>query len=185
MKLDVTVPICVTRGLNAREHHFTRAKRVKAEREAVALALKQHPDVATVDSMLWRPLLNPTMGARVTLLRPYARTPLDTDNLSGAFKGVRDEVAGFLGVDDKSERVHWRYVQCKATNDKPPWCKKKRDTHIRIRIEIVPAADVDPMKTAVRVLRDCVTECLVGPECARALEKADALAAFDPQEMYR
>jgi hypothetical protein len=44
---------------------------------------------------------------RVTLIHFGVR--LDDDNLSRAFKAVRDEVARLMGVDDGDERVEWRY----------------------------------------------------------------------------
>lgn len=191
--LDVTVPIQVTRGLNAREHHMVRAKRVKEEREAVdkvlcSQAAKVYHELAPNDLE--------QLGARVTLLRPYARTPLDSDNLSGAFKGVRDEVASFLGVDDKSDRIHWRYVQCKAAKKKEAgysYGHREAHLHIRLRIEILPASDVDPLLTAVRVLREVVQNIADDMQCAggysdtemqAALATADALATFEPKEMY-
>ena len=83
-------------------------------------------------------------------------------------------------------------MKCKANGE---------DTHIRLRIEILPASDVDPFLTAVRVLREALADlkdeaekephhnwsllerrCLDAEE---ALATADALATFDPQEMYR
>lgn len=36
---------------------------------------------------------------------------LDEDNLRGALKTVRDTVAKWLGLDDRSSRVHWAYNQ--------------------------------------------------------------------------
>jgi hypothetical protein len=82
-------------------------------------------------------------GARVTLMRPIARIPLDTDNLSGAFKGVRDEVAAFLGVDDKSERIHWVYTQ-----------EKGKGLKSTITIEVLPVADIDPQVKQIRELKE-------------------------------
>jgi hypothetical protein len=81
------------------------------------------------------------LGARVTLMRPIARIPLDTDNLSGAFKGVRDEVAAFLGVDDRSDRIHWVYTQEKGKGLKPT-----------VTIEVLPVGDIDPQVKRVREL---------------------------------
>lgn len=37
--------------------------------------------------------------------------PLDTDNLAGAMKPLRDALAAWLGLDDGDPRVHWRYTQ--------------------------------------------------------------------------
>jgi hypothetical protein len=36
---------------------------------------------------------------------------VDSDNLAGAFKGLRDEVAEWLGLDDASPLVAWSYDQ--------------------------------------------------------------------------
>jgi hypothetical protein len=36
---------------------------------------------------------------------------LDDDNLRSAFKGIRDEVARLLGVDDGGDQVKWEYEQ--------------------------------------------------------------------------
>jgi hypothetical protein len=74
-------------------------------------------------------------------MRPIARIPLDSDNLSGAFKGVRDEVASFLGVDDRSDRIHWVYTQEKGKGLKPT-----------VTIEVMPVADIDPQVKRVREL---------------------------------
>lgn len=112
---------------NARENHFAKANRVKAQREAVGrevtLALGGDQfDVAAVsirrmsakrraeegnvgpeiDAMLERQqrLGKPWLPCTVTLTRISARG-LDDDNLQGAFKAVRDSVASALCVDDR------------------------------------------------------------------------------------
>jgi hypothetical protein len=123
-----------------REHYRVRADRVKEEREATAKALKAQPLAGEVR---WEFMAERTAfdGARVTLMRPIARIPLDTDNLTGAFKGVRDEVAAFLGVDDRSDRIHWIYTQEKGKNLKPT-----------VTIEVMPVADIDPQVKRVREL---------------------------------
>lgn len=144
---------------------MARAKRVSHERVMTFMGLRS--------GLLKDGTLDDDDGARVTLLRPYARLPLDSDNLSGAFKSVRDEVAAFLGVDDRSDRLHWRYVQCKSTKD--------LGVHVRLRIEIVPSADVDPMVLAVRVLRAALLD-PVDPWVA--IKQADELTGFSPLEMY-
>lgn len=94
----VRVPIRTSRGLNAREHWAARARRVKAERWAVGMVLN--------------PLPRPQLPCDVALVRlgPVQRF-LDDDNLQGALKAVRDEVAVWLGVDDASPLVRWHYGQ--------------------------------------------------------------------------
>lgn len=70
---------------NAHEQHWARKDRVRVEREVVARALV---GVA--------PVLRPKL-VRVTRLGVRL---MDTDNLAGAAKSVRDEIATWLGVDD-------------------------------------------------------------------------------------
>ena len=52
---------------------------------------------------------------------------LDDDNLRGAMKAVRDEIAKSLGVNDRDPAVKWLYAQ-EPTNE-----RKQRQ---RVRIEI-------------------------------------------------
>lgn len=122
-----------------REHYAVRAKRVKAERGATLAALLEHVDARLALDACAYP---DDSGARITLHRPWARVPLDSDNLSGAFKGVRDEVASFLGVDDKSDRLHWIYTQS----------KQPKGTLPTVTIEVLPVQDIDPQVKRVREL---------------------------------
>jgi hypothetical protein len=143
MKLTTTIDVTLGRGQNMREHYRVRANRVKEEREKTRKALDAVADfgdgrVMTNKLADWA---SAKAGARVTLMRPIARIPLDSDNLSGAFKGVRDEVAAFLGVDDRSDRIHWVYTQEKGKNLKPT-----------ITIEVMPVGDIDPQAKRVREL---------------------------------
>lgn len=95
----ICVPLRTVSGLNAREHWRARARRVKAERQAVA-------------AMLWANCMPPAFPCTVLLTRIAPSNGLDDDNLAGALKGVRDEVAKWLGVDDRhSEIVRYRYAQ--------------------------------------------------------------------------
>ena len=142
MKLTTTIDVQLGRGQNMREHYRVRANRVRAEREATARAL-----VPYVGSGVHLRHVNvDSLGARVTLHRPWTRVPLDSDNLSGAFKGVRDEVASFLGVDDRSERLHWIYTQS----------KQPKLTLPTVVIEVMPVADIDPQVKRVRDLEACL-----------------------------
>jgi hypothetical protein len=52
----------------------------------------------------------PPLPATVTLTRVGPRK-LDSDNLAGAFKFVRDQIAGLYGVDDGSPLYVWQYGQ--------------------------------------------------------------------------
>lgn len=114
--LEIELPIKVISEANSRGHWGGRASRFKKQRLDVRLtcnrAIKPLPDNAT---------------AIVTLTRLGKRT-LDTDNLSGAFKAIRDEIAAMMGIDDGSERIEWRYRQLYPL-----------EYGIRIKIEICPS----------------------------------------------
>ena len=91
------LPIKTVTGLNAREHFRVRAKRVRAERAAVALIVKP----------FWTPCI-----VRMVRLSPAL---CDDDNLQGAMKAVRDEIAKINGVDDgPTGPITWVYAQEKC-----------------------------------------------------------------------
>lgn len=95
--MQILVPIRTVSGLNVREHWRARSRRVKAEREATAWALTGKT--------------RPALPCAVLLVRVGPSNGLDDDNLRGASKGVRDEIAKWLGVDDRSPLVTWGYGQ--------------------------------------------------------------------------
>lgn len=111
----ILVPIRTVAGLNAREHWQQRSRRVRKEREATAWALSRHA--------------KPQVPCSVLLTRVAPSSGVDDDNLAGAMKGVRDEIAKWLGVDDRDrQRVRYRYAQCRGA--KGEW---------GVRIEWAPA----------------------------------------------
>ena len=98
----ILVPIRTAPG-NPRELWQQRSSRVKKEREAVAWLLKgkQKPDIP----------------CSVLLTRVAPSAGLDDDNLARSLKGVRDEVAAWLGVNDRRrDIVRYRYAQTRG-----PW----------------------------------------------------------------
>jgi hypothetical protein len=95
----VSIPIPLPSAANLREHWTARHRRIKSQRVAVAWVINNKP--------------RPDLPCIVTLTRISPRK-LDDDNLQGAFKGVRDEVADWLGVDDGDSRVTWLYAQRKG-----------------------------------------------------------------------
>ena len=100
--VDLWLPIRTVSELNRREHWAARARRVKAQRSAVVLALRcQRLDVASYREA---PMV------RVLLVRTGPRK-LDDDNLRGALKAVRDGVADWRGVDDGHASWDWVYGQ--------------------------------------------------------------------------
>lgn len=97
--IRIELPIRTVSESNMREHWAPKAKRAKWQRNVVALAVR--PRLA---GMLDR------VPCVVTLTRIAPRA-LDDDNLARSFKAIRDQVAQELGVDDRDERVVWRYMQ--------------------------------------------------------------------------
>lgn len=98
--LVVDVKCRVISEANWRGHWGARKKRVAVQRTAVRLALGhrlRRYDAATY---------------RVTFTRLFVRgRGLDSDNLAGAFKACRDEVAAWVGLDDGDPRYTWVYEQ--------------------------------------------------------------------------
>jgi hypothetical protein len=98
----IAIPLRLGAALNARVHWTARAKRAKTERAIVAAALRHHP--FTADKV--------PSSCTLTRIAPRA---LDDDNLAGAFKSIRDEVAAFFDVDDGPKGpIAWRYAQRKG-----------------------------------------------------------------------
>lgn len=93
----IVVPIRTAPG-NPREHFAVRAKRVRKEREAVAWCVG--------------PTQRPSVPCTVLLTRIAPSSGLDDDNLARSLKGVRDEIAKWLGVNDRERNVvRYRYAQ--------------------------------------------------------------------------
>jgi hypothetical protein len=103
--LEFTFPLRTKTGLNAREHFAVRAKRVKLERLATRAAF-----LAAMNSGARNLLIAHAEehGAQITLTRIGPRR-VDDDGVVGGCKGVRDEIADCLGLDDGDERLRWRY----------------------------------------------------------------------------
>ncbi len=98
------IPMALPSSANLRENWRARARRIKSQRAAVVLAM---PVRKLTTARNWLTLLGKVV---VTLTRISPR-PLDDDNNVGAFKGVRDQVAAQLGVDDRDKRIAWAYRQ--------------------------------------------------------------------------
>ena len=97
-----TLPLRLVNITNTREHHMARARRTKAQRAAVRAMLSK----AIRDACVELPCI-------VTLTRIAPRA-FDCDGAVAAFKGIRDEIAALLGVDDGSPMIEWQYAQRKS-----------------------------------------------------------------------
>lgn len=93
----IELPIRIESTLNKREHWAAKAKRVQSQRTAAHWMCQAHPS-------------RPALPVVVRLIR-IAPRELDTDNLAGGFKAVRDGIADWLGIDDNDPRVGWTYAQ--------------------------------------------------------------------------
>lgn len=102
----ILIPIRTVPGMNVREHWRSRHLRVKKERHAVAWML---------------PPQRPVMPLVVTMTRVAPSNGLDDDNLAGSLKAVRDQVATWLGIDDRDPRVRWVCEQRRG-----PWAVEVR-----------------------------------------------------------
>jgi hypothetical protein len=94
----IVLPLKIESTLNKREHWGARRKRAKQHRDSaywgLAASKVRLPDLPQV--------------IRLTRIAPRE---LDTDNLAGGFKSIRDGIADWLLIDDKDKRVEWRYAQ--------------------------------------------------------------------------
>ena len=111
MSFTLQIPMRLPSAANLREHWAAKHRRVKQERVTVGWLLRARP--------------RPTLPVTVTLTRIAPRA-FDDDNLRGAFKGIRDEVARWLGVDDADPRVTWAYEQRRSG---------VREYHVLITVE--------------------------------------------------
>lgn len=115
--LSFDIPLRTVSGMNAREHWRKRARRVEAERQAVRLVIVQRfgaklPDAPRTPCVITLTRIGPTNG-----LDPF-------DNLPSSLKGCVDEIASWLGVDDrKDDRVRYE-------------CKQERGPKWLVRVEI-------------------------------------------------
>jgi hypothetical protein len=98
--LSMRLPIKTVSEANQRAK-WAQIKRKKEQRAAVerALGVQRYFPAALVVTL--------------TRIAPSARG-LDGDNLQSAFKAIRDEVADWLGIDDRDPRVSWAYAQEKG-----------------------------------------------------------------------
>lgn len=96
MIVTFNLPIKVISEANCRDHWAKKMKRVKTQRSTAFWMCPKF-----------------SVPCIVTLTRIGKRT-LDSDNLAGAFKGVRDGIADRIGIDDGSPLIEWRYAQEKG-----------------------------------------------------------------------
>lgn len=95
-----TIPIRLPSLLNTRKSWRAMLSLKNKQKRATAVCIRKAQETARLPRV---PLL-------VTITRVGPRK-LDDDNLAGAAKYVRDEIARAVGVDDGSTLYTWRYEQ--------------------------------------------------------------------------
>lgn len=85
---------------NRRDHWSVQRRRAEIQREALARAI-ENADLGNH---------TPPLPLTVTWSRT-GKQSLDDDNLSRAFKSLRDALAKWLSIDDGAPCVSWRYTQ--------------------------------------------------------------------------
>lgn len=100
MSIAVHIPIKTVSEINLGHQHWAvRNRRAQTQRKAARTALE-----ATGASKMEPPL--------TVWLTRVGKRKLDSDNLQGALKHIRDGVADWLGIDDgRDDLVRWEYVQ--------------------------------------------------------------------------
>lgn len=96
-RVKVFIPgLTVKSELNAREHWVRVHRRKREQRDAVTAELRLRGGYAPRGALATAPLL------RVRMVRVYdgRGRQMDSDNLDGAFKAIRDAIALWLGRDD-------------------------------------------------------------------------------------
>jgi hypothetical protein len=98
---SVLLPIRLVSEANAHEHWRSRQRRAKAQRGTAAAVMRSLAPIP------------PAPPLRVTITR-IAPRQLDSDNLAGSGKHLRDGIADWLGIKDNHPGVEWCYAQEKG-----------------------------------------------------------------------
>ena len=101
MRVTFLVRVATVSEANAHEHYRVRVERAKKQRTTAALSAR-----ASV-------VRSPVLPLRIHMVRIAPRS-LDSDNLAGSQKHVRDGLADWLGIKDNDPRVEWTYGQEKG-----------------------------------------------------------------------
>lgn len=154
-RISFEVPVKTASTSNLREHWAAKHKRTDAQKAATRRRCPQ-----------WTAA--PMLYVRLTRVAPRA---LDDDNLRGALKSVRDAIASWLRVDDRSPLVGWLYEQQKGPT---PLVRVEVDARpLGVESELGPRAGV--LKTDwLEAMKDLQAESerLMGPSPRYAVTPA-------------
>lgn len=108
--VTITIPIkTVSEANRSRDPWYVKQKRVRQQRLITMMTLK--PALKQLQLLPLDRSKIEQICVQFTRLSPGI---LDDDNLSSAFKAIRDEVAKQLGIDDGSPIYKWAYGQQKV-----------------------------------------------------------------------
>lgn len=104
--ISVIVPVAVVSEANQREHWAVKVKRKQKQQFATVcvLAGRRPKPVGPLTITLTRRMGKDGLGRKNVKL-------MDSDNLAGAFKHIRDALAKWLGRDDGDPSLTWLYRQ--------------------------------------------------------------------------
>lgn len=108
--ISMTIPLRTVSEANAHTHWRERQKRAKGQRDAAGLFVLSEWQRRYGRRLAGLLAVNGIGALAVTLTRIAPRA-LDSDNLAGSQKHVRDGVADALGINDRDPRVTWLYAQ--------------------------------------------------------------------------
>jgi hypothetical protein len=97
----IELPLKTVAGLNARESWQKRAARVRNERAVAKLFTASY----------LRKHFGDIRASWIVTMTRLSPGTLDSDNLVGSQKHVRDGIADALGLPDNDPRIEWRYAQ--------------------------------------------------------------------------
>ena len=99
VRAELLMPLKIVSEANCRDHWRVKARRVKHHRKTAAQWLD------------WNFTRPSWAGPLVITLTRIGPRDLDTDNLAGGFKAVRDGIADWLGINDGDKAITWNYTQ--------------------------------------------------------------------------
>lgn len=145
-RISFEVPVKTASTSNLREHWAAKHKRTDAQKAATRRRCPQ-----------WTAA--PMLYVRLTRVAPRA---LDDDNLRGALKSVRDAIASWLRVDDRSPLVGWLYEQQKGPSPL-----------VRVEIDARPLG----VESELRALKPVPGLVMPPPEVQRQIEESQRTAS--------
>lgn len=117
---DVVMPCKLVTGPNSRMYYMKRARINKQQAWTLAMLIQ-----AALPSDFKSNAMQQYAVTFTRIAPARGRWQMDSDNLHGCCKALRDQVAKMFHLDDGNERWTWKYEQAAG-----------RDYEVRCRIEV-------------------------------------------------